>query len=51
MTAKRDTNLKDTLTQEQAKRKAVVTKMLSEREQRQRVSHEEIRRMRSEGRH
>ena len=51
MTAKRETDLKDALTQEQAKRKAVVTQMLAEREQRQRVSYEEIRRMRSEGRH
>ena len=51
MTAKRETDLKVALTQEQVKRKAVVTQMLAEREQRQRVSHEEIRRMRSEGRH
>ena len=51
MTTKREPDLKDALTQEQARRKAVVTKMLAEREQRQPVSHEEIRRMRSEGRH
>ncbi len=37
------------LTRKQAKRKAVITQMLAERDQRQKVSPDEIRRLRNEG--
>ena len=51
MAVKRDIESKDISTHEQMKRKAVVTQMLAEREQRQKVSREEIKRMRGEGRY
>ena len=49
--AARYTESSEPLTQEQEKRKAVVIWMLAERETRLKVSREEIRRMRDEGRY
>ena len=46
MTAKRETKMGETLTPEEAQRKAVVDQMLAERELRQTVSREELTRMR-----
>ena len=46
----RHTDSSEALTQEQEKRKAVVARMLAERDKRRKVSQEEIRRMRDEGR-
>ena len=51
MTAKKETKIGETLTPEEAQRKAVVARMLAERERRQTVSREEVRRMRTEGRY
>ena len=47
----RHTDSTEALTQEQEKRKAVVAQMLAERDKRRKVSQEEIRRMRDEGRY
>ena len=51
MTAKRYTDVPEVLTHEHAKRKAIVIQMLYERDQRQPVSRDEVKRMRAEGRH
>ena len=48
--ATRHTDSSETLTQAQEKRRAVVVRMLAERDKRPRVSQEEIRKMRGEGR-
>ena len=45
------TEAKETLSREHARREAVVTQMLEERNKRQSVSREEIRKMRAEGRY
>jgi hypothetical protein len=50
MATRRFTNAYGVLTSEQAKRKAVVTQVLAERDKRPRVSQEEVRKMRGEGR-
>ncbi len=51
MATRRQTDSSETLTDEQEKRKAVVIRMLTERDRRQKVSQEDIRRMRDEGRY
>ena len=51
MTTKRDAAIKKAPTRDLAKRRAVVKEMLAERDQRQRISLEEIRRLRDEGRY
>ena len=51
MTASKHTDVKEILTPEQAKRKAVVVQMLAERDQRQPVSPKEVGKMRGEGRY
>ncbi len=45
------TDSSETLTPEQEKRKAVVIRMLAERDKRPKMSREEIKRMRDEGRY
>ena len=45
------TEAKETLSRDHARREAVVAQMLQERSQRQSVSREEIRKMRAEGRY
>ena len=45
------TEAKETLSRDRARREAVVTQMLEERSQRQSVSREKIRKIRAEGRY
>ena len=49
--ATRQTEARATSSHDQKEREAVVTQMLAEREQRQSVSREEIRKLRAEGRY
>jgi hypothetical protein len=51
MATGRHTEVRDTLPHDKVRREAVVTQMLEERNQRQSVSREEIRKMRAEGRY
>ena len=51
MATRSNTDARETLTDEQAKRKAVVLQMLAERDMRRKVSRSEIQRMRGEGRY
>ena len=51
MATGRHTEVRDTLPRDKARREAVVTQILEERNQRQSVSREEIRKMRAEGRY
>ena len=51
MAIKRETRLKHITPRSEALRRQVVSRMLAERDQRQRVPREEIRRMRDEGRY
>ena len=51
MTTKRDAEIKEPLTREQKERRSAVTRMLEERELRQKLSSKEVRRMRGEGRY
>ena len=51
MATGRHTEVRDTLPRDNARREAVVTQMLEDRNQRQSVSREEIRKMRAEGRY
>ena len=50
MATRSSADARETLTDEQAKRKAVVLQMLAERDMRRRVSQAEIQRIRGEGR-
>ena len=51
MATRSNTDARETLTDEQAKRQAVVLQMLAERDMRRKVSRSEIQRMRGEGRY
>ena len=51
MAARRDATIKKAPTRDQSKRQAVVKEMLAERDQRQKIPLEEIRRLRGEGRY
>ncbi len=51
MAARRDAAIKKAPTRDLAKRQAAVKEMLAERDQRQKISREEIRRLRDEGRY